>query len=193
MGVDRCLRHGADRPERDTGVPAIVSRVVHGIARAGLAGLLALGFVDAVEASEFRGRVVGIRDGDTLTVLNDGRPQAIRLHGIDAPEKSQAFGMRAKEFAANLAFAKTVIVSVRGLDRYGRTIGDVTLPDGRNLNQELVRAGYAWWYRRYSADSRLAALEAQARTARRGLWADPDPVPPWDWRRSESVTRSLKR
>jgi endonuclease YncB( thermonuclease family) len=63
------------------------------------------------------------------------------LHGIDAPEKRQAFGMRAKQCAAALAFGQTVVVSVRRLDRYGRTIGDVTLPDGRSLNQELVRGG----------------------------------------------------
>jgi endonuclease YncB( thermonuclease family) len=80
-------------------------------------------------------------------------------------------------------------VHVRGLDRYGRTVGDVTLPDGRHLNAELVRAGYAWWFRRYSADPRFATLEAQARSARRGLWAGPDPVPPWDWRRSRASTR----
>ena len=83
---------------------------------------------------------------------------------------------RAKQFTSGLAFGKTVVVRVRGRDRYGRTIGDVILPDGRNLNQELVRAGYAWWFRRYSADQRLAALEAQARASRRGLWADPIPA-----------------
>jgi endonuclease YncB( thermonuclease family) len=133
--------------------------------------------------------VVGIKDGDTLRVLHDGRPQVIRLHGIDAPETGQAFGTRARQFAAGLAFGKTVSVSIRGLDRYGRTIGEVTLPDGRNLNEELVRAGYAWWFSRYSADYRLATLEAQARSGHRGLWADLDPVPPWEWRRSRQDTR----
>jgi endonuclease YncB( thermonuclease family) len=73
-------------------------------------------------------------------------------------------------------------VHVREVDRYGRLVGNVSLPDGRHLSQELVRAGYAWWFRRYSADPRLAILEAQARAARRGLWADPDPIAPWEWR-----------
>jgi endonuclease YncB( thermonuclease family) len=132
--------------------------------------------------------VVSITDGDTLTILHAGRPQVIRLHGIDAPEKGQAFGTRATQCAAALAFGQTVVVSVRGRDRYGRTVGDVTLPDGRNLNQGLVRAGCAWWFRRYSADSRLATLEVQARDDRRGLWADPNPMPPWDWRRSQPET-----
>jgi endonuclease YncB( thermonuclease family) len=131
--------------------------------------------------------VVGITDGDTITVLQAGRPTVIRLHGIDAPEIGQAFGTRAKQCAAALAFRQTIIVSFRGRDRYGRAIGDVTLPDGRSLNQELVRAGCAWWFRRYSADSRLATLEAEARSGRRGLWADPHPLPPWEWRDSRKA------
>jgi endonuclease YncB( thermonuclease family) len=80
-------------------------------------------------------------------------------------------------------------VHVRDLDRYGRTVGDVTLPDGRNLSQEVVHAGYAWWFRQYSADYRLATLEARARSGHLGLWADPNPVPPWEWRRSQHETR----
>jgi endonuclease YncB( thermonuclease family) len=150
--------------------------------------LLGLGLVGVLEAYEFRGRVAGVRDGDTITVLYAGRPTVVRLHGIDAPETGQAFGTRAKQFAGSLAFGKTVIVYVKGQDRYGRTVGDVTLPDGRHLNQDLVRAGYAWWFRRYSTDLRLATLEAEARAGRRGLWADPDPVPPWEWRRSQQET-----
>jgi micrococcal nuclease len=189
MGVGRRLPPDATRPQRDTGAATAVSSPVHGIVRAGLAFLLVLGLRGAVDAREFQGRVVGIMDGDTLTVLHDGRQTVVRLHGIDAPEKGQAFGARAKQFAASLAFGRTVIVSIRGLDRYGRTVGDVTLPDGGNLNQELVRAGYAWWFRRYSADYRLATLEAQARSGHRGLWVDLDPVPPWEWRRSQQDTR----
>jgi endonuclease YncB( thermonuclease family) len=110
---------------------------------------------------------------------------------VDAPERGQPFGARAKQFVSALAFGKTVSVAQRGLDRYARTIGDVTLPDGRNLARELVRAGYGWWFRRYSADSRLASLEAQARAERRGLWVDPNPTPPWEWRRSQK-TRELR-
>jgi endonuclease YncB( thermonuclease family) len=69
-------------------------------------------------------------------------------------------------------------------DRYGRILGDVFTPDGQSLNQELVRAGYAWWFRRYSKDIVLAQLEEEARIAKRGLWADPHAVPPWEWRKN---------
>jgi endonuclease YncB( thermonuclease family) len=145
--------------------------------------LLALGLTVAAHADDFSALVVGVTDGDTITVLHNGRHEALRLHGIDAPEKGQAFGERAKQFTSDLSFGKTVTVRVRGWDRYGRTTSVVFLPDGRNLNQEVIRAGYAWWYRRYSADQRLAVLEAEARAARRGLWSDPKPQPPWEWRK----------
>ncbi len=101
-------------------------------------------------ATDFTGRVVGVADGDTITVLHNGKGERIRLHGIDCPEKRQAFGNRAKQFTSNLVFAKTVTVQAVDRDRYGRTVGVVLLPDGRSLNHELVRAGLAWMYRRYT-------------------------------------------
>ncbi len=130
-------------------------------------------------AADFTGRVVGVADGDTITVLTKGKPIRIRLHGIDCPEKRQAFGKRAKQFTSRLTYGKAVTVKDLGQDRYGRTIADVILPDGRVLNQELVKAGFAWMYRRYSNDQSLSDLEEEARVARRGLWADPHAVPPW--------------
>ncbi len=85
---------------------------------------------------------------------------------------------------SNLVFGKTVTVQVLDRDRYGRTVGDVLLRDGRSLNREQVRAGFAWWYRRYAPDDEiLKQLEQEARDAQRGLWADPHAVPPWEWRR----------
>ena len=158
-------------PVRSAGVSSRARRAT----RPSLALLVLLAVGETMAAAECRGQVVGVTDGDTLTIFCGGRPTAVRLHGVDAPERGQAFGARAKQFVSALAFGKTVIVSRRGLDRYGRTIGDVTLPDGRDLAQELVRAGYGWWFRRYSADARLATLEAQARAARRGLWTDRTP------------------
>jgi endonuclease YncB( thermonuclease family) len=136
----------------------------------------------AAAAEEFVGRVVGVPDGDTLTVLRARRPERVRLQGVDAPEKRQAFGERARRFTADLAFDRTVTVRTTGRDRNGRLLGEVVLPDGRSLNQELVRAGYAWWFRKYSRDERLARLEDDARTGRRGLWADQAPEAPWDFR-----------
>jgi len=138
--------------------------------------------VGVAHADEFSGRVVGVADGDTIAVLRDHRAVTVRLQGIDAPEKRQAFGQRAKQFAASLAFGNTVTVHVTGRDRYARLLAEVTLPDGRSLNQELVRAGFAWWFRKYSHDMRLARLEEEAREERRGLWADPAPEAPWNYR-----------
>jgi endonuclease YncB( thermonuclease family) len=136
-------------------------------------------------AEAFQGKVIGVADGDTITVLNERRPETIRLNGIDAPEKGQAFGARAKQFTAHLAFGQLVQVIVRDQDRYGRTVADVRLPDGWRLNHEIVRGGYAWWFRRYSSDASLEAAESEARTARRGLWADARPIAPWEWRQAQ--------
>jgi len=138
--------------------------------------------VGSAGAEVFTARVIGVTDGDTLTVLHARHSETVRLVGVDAPERRQAYGDRAKRFTADLAFDRTVTVRATGRDRNGRLLGEVVLPDGRSLNQELVRAGYAWWFRRYSRDGRLARLEEEARTDRRGLWADPAPQAPWDYR-----------
>jgi len=116
----------------------------------------------ALCATEFAGQVVGVTDGDTLTVRSDsGVATRIRLWGIDAPEKRQAYGNVSKRYLSSLAFGKRVRVLVRDTDRYGRNVSEIILPDGRNANQEMVRAGYAWWYRRYAPDDAvLARLEA---------------------------------
>lgn len=134
-------------------------------------------------ADRFTGRVVGVTDGDTLTVLMDCRPVKVRLHGIDAPEQAQAFGARSKRNLSALAFGKQAVVEVRETDQYGRLVAVVTC-DGRNVNREQVKAGMAWWYRKYAPnDADLQALEAAARHDRRGLWADKNPTPPWEYRR----------
>lgn len=144
-------------------------------------------------AADFSGPVVSVLDGDTLEVLHNQRPERIRLSGIDCPEKRQAFGQKAKHAASDLAFGKDVTVQTHGHDKYTRIIGDVILPDGMNLNQELVKQGWCWWYRKYApGDTVLEGLEREAREGRKGLWADPQPVPPWEWRRSRR-TRNLMR
>ena len=135
-----------------------------------------------VYAEDFSGRVVGVVDGDTITVLVGFEPKRVRLAGIDAPEKGQAFGQRAKQATSRLVFGRTVRVVARGEDRYGRTLGDVRLPDGSSLNERLVEEGWAWHYARYSKGQRLAELEATARRSRRGLWVDPRALPPWEFR-----------
>jgi len=136
-----------------------------------------------VPSGDFRGEVVAVPDGDTVDVMHEGKAVRVRLAGIDCPEKRQPFGKRAKQRASELVFADEVVVDVETEDRYGRAVGTVTLPEGATLNEILVREGLAWWYRQYSKDERLGALEAEAKAARRGLWAEPSPTPPWEWRR----------
>ncbi|MHB8836951.1 MAG: thermonuclease family protein [Candidatus Methylomirabilia bacterium] len=131
---------------------------------------------------EAEGTVVRVRDGDSIVVRRDGVGVEVRLDGVDCPELAQAFGRKAKKFTSGLVFGKTVRLSGKGRDRYDRELAEVFLPDGRSLNRELVSAGFAWWYRTYSTDRSLEALERTARTSSRGLWADAHPVPPWDFR-----------
>jgi endonuclease YncB( thermonuclease family) len=139
-------------------------------------------------AADFPAKVVGISDGDTLTALKPDKTQVkIRLQGIDAPEAGQDFATRSKQAASALAFGKSVTVRPTGTDRYNRTLAEVVLPDRRSLNHELVRQGMAWWFRKYAPNDReLERLEAEAREAKRGLWSQPNPIPPWDWRAGKS-------
>lgn len=161
----------------------------------GLLVAVALGLAPACRRalpppSQPGGKVIRVLDGDTIEVLWNGRPVRVRLHGVDCPERNQAFGSAARKFTAELCFGQQVTLRSYGTDRYGRLLADVILPDGRVLNHELLRAGLAWWYREYAAaDTALAALEAEARAARRGLWAQRDPLPPWEFRRAERQPR----
>jgi micrococcal nuclease len=134
----------------------------------------------------FTGKVIGIKDGDTFEVLYDGQPERVRLSDIDCPEKSQPFGNNAKQFSSNLCFNKTVTVTCDAKrDRYGRLIGTVVTSDGINVNEALVKEGFAWHYLQYSDKEELTGYEATARRNRLGLWADVNPTPPWDWRRQK--------
>jgi len=144
----------------------------------------------AASFADFSGKVVAVKDGDTLEVLTNRVAVRVRLYGIDCPEKGQAFGQKAKQFTSDQVFGKTVKVIEKDRDRYGRTVEKVTLEDGRSLNRELVRAGLAWWYRQYAKkDAELKTLEREAREAKAGLWADADPVLPWDWRKGKRSSR----
>ena len=132
----------------------------------------------------FEGKVIGIKDGDTFEVLYDSIPERVRLAEIDCPEKSQPFGKNARQYASELCFGKTVTVTSSGKrDRYKRVVGTITTTEGINVNEELVKAGLAWHYEQYSDNKELSLIEAEARQAKRGLWADKDPMAPWDWRK----------
>jgi endonuclease YncB( thermonuclease family) len=137
--------------------------------------------------ADFSGSVVGVLDGDTIDVLHNGQAERIRLNGIDCPEKGQAYGKKAKQFTSGLVFGKQVTVKAFKKDRHGRTVADVLLSDGTNVSHELVKAGLAWWYKQYAKhDETLAHLEQDAREQKRGLWSDPNPVPPWEVRHPPS-------
>lgn len=152
--------------------------------------LLLLSVPLSSHADTFTGKVVGVSDGDTIKVMHEGRAVKVRLHGIDCPEKKQPFGSRAMQYTSEMAFSNEVEVRIKTTDRYGRVVGDVILPDGTSLNKELVYVGLAWWYRKYAPNDRtLKALEAGARAARRGLWADKNPIPPWEWRKMQRGRR----
>ena len=127
---------------------------------------------------------MGVVDGDTLRVSRrEGGTVKVRLYGIDCPEKKQRCGKEARRLAHRLSYGRVVLIESRGKGRYGRTIGNVILPVGRNLNHELVKAGACWWYRRHAKENEaLTDAEAEARKAKRGLWANPNPIPPWEWR-----------
>ena len=138
-------------------------------------------------------KVVAVKDGDTIELLRNGQTIKVRLYGVDSPEKVQDYGQRARQFTSDLAFGKTVRLIAHNTDRYGRTVGTIILPDGRNLNEELVKNGYAWHYKAYSKDKNLANLEADARRYKRGLWAAPNPTPPWDFRRDKRESAAEKK
>jgi micrococcal nuclease len=130
-----------------------------------------------------RANVVGVLDGDTIEVLHYTHPERVRLSGIDCPEKGQAYGNNAKHATSALVFGKEVMLQTHGQDKYRRTLADVLLLDGTNVNHRLVKDGWCWWYRKYApGDKELENLEQEAREAKKGLWADPHSVPPWVYR-----------
>lgn len=153
-----------------------------------LLSLAILGLSLSSFADTLKGRVVGISDGDTVTVLDAFNIQwKIRLMGIDAPEKSQPFGQKSKQHLSDLVFDKPVTVEYSKKDRYGRTIGKI-LVDGVDANLQQIKAGFAWHYRKYQKEQNpndralYAAAEEAARVGQIGLWADPEPMPPWVFR-----------
>lgn len=150
-----------------------------------LTSLIILLFATTSFAATFTGKVVRVLDGDTIEVLVNKEPIRVRLADIDCPEKKQPFGNAAKKYVLELAAHEIVTVEASKKDRYGRTIGEVILPNGDSLNQLLLRGGYAWHYKKYSKDASLAELENQARGDKVGLWQDKNPIAPWDWRRGK--------
>jgi endonuclease YncB( thermonuclease family) len=152
-----------------------------------------------VGRQSFVGRVVSIADGDTVTVLDANDAQhRIRLEGIDAPESHQAFGEQSRQSLAEMISGKEVTVSYQKTDQYGRLVGKIVL-DGKDINLEQVRAGMAWHYKFYENEQTpedrelYAKAEEVARSSRRGLWQDPNPVEPYQFRKEEKRERGDAR
>ncbi|ENN6995558.1 thermonuclease family protein [Salmonella enterica] len=133
-------------------------------------------------AAEIRGKVIRVLDGDTIDILQDKNPVRIRLANIDAPEKKQAYGRWSANQLKGLVAAQPVTVTYTQTDRYGRIIGRVFTTNGTEASRFMVQSGAAWVYERYNADRALPELQREAKMHKRGLWADNQPVPPWEWR-----------
>jgi endonuclease YncB( thermonuclease family) len=140
----------------------------------------------SVQAGTISGKVISIADGDTLTILDHSKRQIkIRLAAIDAPERSQPFGNRSRQSLSDICHQKLADVAVVDTDRYGRSVGVVSC-EGVQANEAQVQSGMAWVYRKHAKGfAHLHGLEDKAKAARRGLWSDPSPVPPWEWRRAK--------
>jgi endonuclease YncB( thermonuclease family) len=155
--------------------------------------------IEAPGVRAITGRVVGVSDGDTITVLAAGNRQLkVRLDGIDAPESKQAFGAKAKQSLSELVYGRTVTVTGSKTDRYGRTVGNVAV-DGRDVGLVQIERGNAWFYRQYAREldgdraRDYERAEVRARADRLGLWADRKPVEPWEWRADKRAPKSVGR
>ncbi|EBG2931358.1 micrococcal nuclease [Salmonella enterica subsp. enterica serovar Oranienburg] len=140
-----------------------------------------------LQATELKGRVIHVLDGDTIEVLQDEKPVRIRLANIDAPEKKQAFGNWSANQLKSLIAGKSVTVSYTQEDQYGRIIGRVFTATGTEASLFMVRIGAAWVYERYNTDYALPGIQTQARKDRRGLWVENQPIEPWIWRKNQKM------
>ena len=145
--------------------------------------LIVFGLTTAILADELRGKVVSIADGDTITVLEaDKKQHKVRLTGIDAPENKQAFGAKSKARLGELVAGKDVIVEWKENDTYGRTLGKVR-QGALDINLQMIKEGTAWHYKKYLKSIELSMAEAEAKAGKKGLWVDPIPMPPWEYRK----------
>lgn len=134
-------------------------------------------------AQTVSGKVTHIKDGDSFIMQVNGKSLEIRLDGVDCPEKGQPFSAKSKAFSASLIYNRNVSVKIKGYDKYKRALGIVYISETRILNEELLRVGLAWHFKRFNKMEHLAKMESKARKNRIGLWDDPHPIPPWDYRK----------
>lgn len=170
-----------------------------------LAALCLLCIFNVARAEEFVAKVIAVMDGDTVLVLRGSQKIKIRLANIDAPEvghagmggqppnsqKAQDFGMESRAALLGMVLKKQVRVNTRAIDDYGRTVAELSI-GGRSVNEEQVRNGMAWNYSYFHSDKRFIDLQHEAQAARRGLWAQADPTPPWEWRKTHTSINPLQ-
>lgn len=143
----------------------------------------------SAQAETFSAKVIVVMDGDTVMVLRGGQKFKIRMANIDAPEKDQAYGPQARNSLLEMLSMKQVQVDSQAVDQYGRIVGLISV-DGRNVNEEQVRRGMAWEYSHYHSDRGYIALQSAAQQARRGLWEQASPQPPWQWRKAHPSVKA---
>ena len=137
-------------------------------------------------AADFEGKVIGVLDGDTIDVLHEKKPERIWLLALIVLEKGQPFGQKAKQATSGLLFGKDVRIETHGRDKHRRTLGAVFQGEA-NINHALVKEGWCWWFSKFvPKDAVLQQFEQEAKEAKKGLWADPNPTPPWLYRRLDA-------
>ncbi|ASW74170.1 nuclease [Chryseobacterium piperi] len=137
--------------------------------------------------SQIRAKVIGVKDGDTILVLDkDNKQTTLRLAEVDCPEKGQPFGKNAKQFTSDLVYGKSIQYYKTNSDRYGRIIAKVYFNNDRYLSEEIIKKGYGWWYYQYSDNENLGVLESKARALKLGLWSATEAnISPWEWRKTK--------
>jgi len=136
------------------------------------------------KGSTVSGKVISIIDGDTYDLLIQGNKTIrVRMEGIDAPEKGMPFYRKSKKHLSDLCFGKQVKIKITGVDHHERYLAYTYLEDGKELSREMIKAGFAWHFKKYNSESELSELELGAKTLKKGLWIDENPMSPWDNRK----------
>ncbi|ASK32539.1 nuclease [Chryseobacterium sp. T16E-39] len=155
--------------------------------------LLVLIGISGLVLSQTAAKVIGIKDGDTILVLDKNNNQTtLRLAEVDCPEKGQPFGKNAKQFTSDLVYGKSIQFEKTDTDRYGRIIAKVYFDNGKYLSEEIIKGGFGWWYYQYSDNENLGVLESKARAMKLGLWSENETVSPWEWRKAKRAASQLK-
>lgn len=144
--------------------------------------------------SQTKAKVIGVKDGDTILILDQNNNQTtLRLAEVDCPEKGQPFGKNAKQFTSDLVYGKQIQYYKTNSDRYGRIIAKVYFNNDQYLSEEIIKKGFGWWYFQYSDNEDLGVVESKARSLKLGLWSGNETVSPWEWRKAKRAAYQEKK